>query len=175
MKRKLLISLLTIIMCFSLVGCGNSSNNENDNNENNNQQENDNKNTSSDNAILSKYGLNLSQIKPESDNVKVEATSSENNSEIVFTITDSQFDENKYYEKFYNTIKGVSDDQKIYINDVNFMINGKGTEASFEDVTTINMGSIFGFIYKGKNITANVSSLLDSDDTTKTIMIVFSN
>ena len=47
MKKKILISLLAIIMCFALIGCGTNNNNSNGNN-NNNQNNNGNNNGNED-------------------------------------------------------------------------------------------------------------------------------
>ena len=50
MKKKILISLLAIIMCFALIGCGTNNNNNNSNGNNNNNQNNNGNNNNNNNG-----------------------------------------------------------------------------------------------------------------------------
>ena len=75
MKKKVLISFLMIIMCFTLVGCGenNSNNNsslkeENNQNATNNSEEIDNTNTQDNNSQATSDSLSISQISGLYDN-----------------------------------------------------------------------------------------------------------
>lgn len=68
MKKKLLIGVLALVMCFTLVGCGKTENNNN-NNSNNNQKENS---TKAEKTVTSEAKTSASKYKIDTDKLPVE-------------------------------------------------------------------------------------------------------
>ena len=119
MKKKLLIGVLALIMCFTLVGCGKTESNNN-NNSNNNQKENS---TNAEKTVTSEAKTSASKYKIDTDKLPVE-----------YEVIDGYYQEengnlelrvylNKEYSKeekinLHNSLvdyfKTVADDGKVY-------------------------------------------------------------
>ena len=73
MKKKLLIGVLTLVMCFTLVGCGKTESNNNNTNNNNTSEKTDKKDEKTDNKTGYEYDYRdgvLTQIVDEEGNPK---------------------------------------------------------------------------------------------------------
>ena len=68
MKKKLLIGVLALVMCFTLVGCGKTESNNN-NNSNNDQKENS---TKAEKTVTSEAKTSASKYKIDTDKLPVE-------------------------------------------------------------------------------------------------------
>ncbi len=115
MKNKLLVGFLAVIMCFVLVGCGNTviEDNPSTNEESNTNSVNDNTNKANDNSKQSGDSLSISEVKAaytndlplglENNYVKV------NGSEIVIRVQtsgSSKQQKNGPYYIYYNVYVG---------------------------------------------------------------------
>ena len=89
MKKKLIISLLTIVMCFMLVGCGKENNIDNNSNQNQNQTNQNTNTNDSNNTNQNQTNENTNANTNESNNTNPDQTT-ENENTSNYTIVDDE-------------------------------------------------------------------------------------
>lgn len=169
--KKILLSLLTIVMCFLLVGCGNENkpNNDKGNTENKKEQKENNENKADPKEdILKKVGLELSKIEPDEEFYIVDFDDVDDG----FTFYMEKGTEKnvgEYVHKIYNACKNIASDGKIYQATFSFYMKDSTTpELELESKETINgygfyIGQ-FGYLYNGNTVTITIGSLTDYDE-----------
>lgn len=120
MKKKLLIGVLALVMCFTLVGCGKTESNNNNTNNNNNQKENSTKSektiTSEAKTSASKYKIDLDKLPVEYDVIDGYYQDANENLEIDVYLNKNYSKEDKIalHNSLVDYFKTIADDGKVY-------------------------------------------------------------
>ncbi len=169
MKKKTLISLLILVMCFTLVGCGSKENKEKNetNNGNNNSEEihgSDEKGAGLDNVTESNYAKVMKEnfgIDPIYGDgwtiIEVKSPNKVNNLRVNYK-TPKDIDADEWTKKYFDATADISTDG-IYGVDMNFDTGALSKGAQLSSFDSYESGGYMGWYYywNGKQIQINPS------------------
>ena len=178
MKKSIKILSIVIMLfigLFVLTGCGGKkdTNNKEIGNSGENgvvmEQQNQNDNMSEEEKLLSKVGLELSQITPNEEYYRMEYDADDK--EFTFYMEKgTERNIGEYAHKVYNACKEVATDNKIYKANFNFYMNdGSAEEYTLKTVEEINSGITymfldqFGYYFGGETISITYAAVTDMD------------
>jgi len=172
--KKILISLLTILLCFTLIGCDEKENqsetggNEQNQEQNQNNQEN-NANLSEEEQILAKVGLTFKDIEPIEEYYRYKYD--EDDDEFIFYMEKgTERNIGRYANQLYENAKEASKNQKLYKAGFNFYMNdGTAEEYLYKTADEINADisynyiDQFGYYYNNLSVAITFAAVSDMD------------
>ena len=120
MKKKFLVGLLAIVMCFALVGCGKTENGGSTNNGGSNNGGSSTGSTKIEDISTSNYvSVTKSNfgIDQEVSGLKIKTAKAQGSSQINLVFTVESGDEESLVKEFFNRCLDASDDKAIYRQD----------------------------------------------------------
>ena len=178
MKKKFLIGLLAVVMCFALTGCGEEkANNGGNDSDGDNQQQEQGENTVQQRvdgnpvSAFKQFGVDVEKVKPnlapanENANKTLNVTIGANDSkyymtagymEKVSTGSISQAKREAYIQSVFNYTKSISDDNKNHVPSSNSNYTDEQTTATIKDYQ-------WSFIYKGTYVDVYVTAYSETE------------
>ena len=168
MKKNFLIGLLTLVLCLTLVGCGNDDKKESDTKKDSGSSEtiqgSDKKGDSLDNVTESNYAkvmkdnYGFEPIYGDGWTVKsVSSPNKVNNLRINYT-TPKDIDTDEWTKKYFDATNAISTDG-IYAMEMNFDTGALSKGAKLDSYDSYKEGGYFGWYYtwNGRQIQVNAS------------------
>ena len=154
MKKKLLIGLLAVIMCFALTGCGEEKTNNGGGNNNgrSGQQEQGGNETNTLASHLKKYGLTENDIKP--SGTTVEWNESSKDIKVIVGSSQDSTAKETFVTKVFNATKAIADGGKNLKTE---MKNNDYPEISITDFTFSRFQFSWLYRYNGNQQIVNVT------------------
>lgn len=154
MKKKFLICLLAVVMCFALTGCGEEKNNNGagNNNGGSKQQEQSGNETNTLAGHLKKYGLTENDIKP--SGATVEWNESSKDIKVIVGSSQDSAAKETFVTKVFNATKAIADGGKNLKTE---MKNNDYPEISITDFTFSRFHFSWLYRYNGNQQIVNVT------------------